>query len=226
MREPTVASLMTREVVSAGPTTPFKDIAATLIGREFAAVPVVDDDGHPIGVVSEDDLLPEEEYRGGIEAAPSSFAGHEAKRRWHRAHGTTAADVMTAPVVTVGPDEPVSAAAHRLAEAGVRGLFVVDAGGRLVGVLSRRDLLRVLLRPDDELRDEITREVLGRALWLEPAAVEVGVTDGVVTLRGHVERRSEADIAVRLTRAVPGVVDVVDQLTHSWDDTDTSYRFG
>ncbi|MFD7660237.1 CBS domain-containing protein, partial [Actinosynnema sp. NPDC059797] len=204
----------------------FKDIATTLTEGAFGAVPVVDDEGRPIGVVSEADLLPKEEYRGGTEDAPSVFAGRDARRRWRRSQGVTAADVMTSPVATTGPDEPASAAAHRLAEAGVRRLFVVDGDGRLVGVLSRRDLLRVFLRSDAELREQITREVVQRTLWLEPTAIEVDVVDGVVTLTGRVERRSEADIAVRVTRATPGVVDVVDRLTPSWDDTATGHRVG
>ncbi|MEV1122033.1 CBS domain-containing protein [Actinosynnema sp. NPDC049800] len=226
MREPTVASLMTGEVVSVRAGTSFKELVTILTAGAFSAVPVVDDQGRPVGVVSEADLLPKEEYRGGTEVAPPLFAKPETRKRWRQAHGTIAADVMTGPVITTGSDEPASAAAHQLAVTGVRRLFVVDAEGRLVGVLSRRDLLRVFLRTDAELRQEITHEIMGRTLWLEPVAVEVQVVDGVVTLRGHVERRSEVDIAVRLTRALPGVVDVVSGLTHRWDDTETSHRTG
>ncbi|TQM78917.1 CBS domain protein [Saccharothrix saharensis] len=226
MREPEVASLMTREVVKIRIGTPFKEIAAVLTDGAFSAVPVVDTDDRPIGVVSEADLLPKEEYRGGTEPGPSAFARRETKQRWRQAHGVTAADVMTTPVTTIGPDEPASAAAHKLAVEGVRRLFVVDTDGRLVGVLSRRDLLKVFLRSDEDLRRTVVHEVLQRTLWVEPTAVEVEVVDGVVTLRGNVERRSEADIAYRLTLAVPGVVDVHNHLSHGWDDTDTSYRIG
>ena len=226
MREPTVASLMTREVVTAEPATPFKDLVARLTEGAFSALPVVDADGRPVGVVSEADLIPKEEYRGGTEDAPSLFAGRDTRHRWQQAHGTTAADVMTSPVITAGPDEAASAAAHRLAVEGVRRLFVVDADGRLAGVLSRRDLLRVFLRTDDQIERQVATQVLQRTLWLEPTAVDVAVADGVVTLTGHLERRSEVEIAVRLTRALPGVVAVVGELTHSWDDTDAGYRVG
>ncbi|MFE2756974.1 CBS domain-containing protein [Actinosynnema sp. NPDC059335] len=225
MREPDVASLMTRVVVGARPGTPFKEVAAMVTDGAFSAVPVLDTDGRPIGVVSEADLLPKEEYRGGTEPGPSVLAGRGAKQRWRQAHGVTAADVMTTPVATIGPDEPASAAARELAARNVRRLFVVDTGGRLVGVLSRRDLLRVFLRTDEELRREVADRVVRRALWLDPAAVTVEVVDGVVTLRGHVERRSEADIAVRLTRAMPGVVQVTDDLSYDWDDN-TGHRVG
>ncbi|MBB5801203.1 CBS domain-containing protein [Saccharothrix ecbatanensis] len=226
MREPDVASLMTREVVKVDVGAPFKEIAAVLTDGAFSAVPVVDTDGRPIGVVSEADLLPKEEYRGGTEPGPSVFARRDTKQRWRQAQGTTAADVMTTPVTTIGPDAPASAAAHKLAVEGVRRLFVVDSDGRLVGVLSRRDLLKVFLRSDEDLRRMVVREVLQRSLWVEPTAVEVEVVDGVVTLRGKIERRSEADIAYRLTLAMPGVVDVHNHLSYGWDDTDTSYRIG
>ncbi|MGW4113013.1 CBS domain-containing protein [Actinosynnema sp. NPDC004786] len=92
-----------------------------------------------------------------------------------QAHGVTPADVMTIPVATIGPDEPASAAARELAARNVRRLFVVDTGGRLVGVLARRDLLRVFLRTDEELRREVADRVVRRALWLDPAAVTVEV---------------------------------------------------
>jgi CBS domain-containing protein len=134
--------------------------------------------------------------------------------------------VMTTPVVTIGPDAPVSTAAHELAVEGVRRLFVVDADGRLLGVLSRRDLLKVFLRSDEDLRRTVVHEVLQRTLWVKPTAVEVEVVDRVVTLRGTIERRSEVDIAYCLTRAMPGVVDVHDHLSYGWDDTDTSHRVG
>ena len=226
MREPEVASLMTREVVKADIGTPFKDVAAILTDGAFSAVPVVDTDGRPIGVVSEADLLPKEEYRGGTEPGPSVFARRDTKQRWRQASGTTAGDVMATPVVTIGPDAPASAAAHKLAVEGVRRLFVVDTDGRLLGVLSRRDLLKVFLRSDEDLRRTVVHEVLQRTLWVEPTAVEVEVVDGVITLRGTIERRSEADIAYRLTLAMPGVVDVHNHLSYGWDDTDTSYRVG
>ncbi|NUT47746.1 MAG: CBS domain-containing protein [Saccharothrix sp.] len=226
MREPEVASLMTRHVVTARPQTPFKQLAAMLADGAFSAVPVVDPEGRPVGVVSEADLLPKEEYRNGTGDAPSLFAGHAAKQRWRQAHGVTAADVMSAPVITVGAHEAASTAARELAAAGVRRLFVVDADGKLLGVLSRRDLLRLFLRTDEQLRRDIVHHVMQRTLWLEPTAVTVEVVDGVVTLHGHVERRSEADIALRLTRATPGVVDVTSHLTHTWDDTDLNHRVG
>ncbi|MFI9811269.1 CBS domain-containing protein [Saccharothrix variisporea] len=219
MREPEIQTVMTREVVTVRPDAAFKEIVERLAAGSFSAVPVVDDDGRPIGVVSEADLLPKEEFRGGVDDRPGVLAGRAPRRRWRQAHGVTAQDLMTAPVRTTTPTTRLSDAAGQLAESGVRRLFVVDRDGRLVGVLSRRDLLSVFLRGDAEVKADVVQQILGRALWLEPAAVAVEVVDGVVTLRGHVERRSELDMALRLTRALPGVVDVESHLSYGWDDT-------
>ena len=101
------------------------------------------------------------------------------------------------------------------------GLPVVDAAGRLVGIVTRRDLLRIFLRPDEDIRAEVVHDVLGRTLWLAPSAVRVTVADGVVTLEGRLERRSKIPFAVGLTRQVDGVVAVVDRLGWRIDDTGT-----
>ncbi len=227
MREPEIGTVMTREVVAVRADTPFKEIVRLLADGGFSAVPVVDDDGRPVGVVSEADLLPKEEFRGGTVDRPGVFSPRDAKHRWRQAHGVTAADLMTSPVVTAGSGERISDAARKLTESGVRRLFVVDRDGKLLGVVSRRDLLSQYLRTDGEVRADIVRDILGRALWLDPGAVTVEVAEGVVTLRGQTERRSEADLAVRLTRALPDVVDVESHLSFGWDDTrSTQYSVG
>jgi CBS domain-containing protein len=96
---------------------------------------------------------------------------------------------------------------------------VIDEEDRLVGIVTRRDLLRVFLRPDTEIREEVVREVLVGALGLAPRSIGVWVTEGVVTLEGRMERRSETEIAVSMARQIDGVVDVVDRLTHRLDDS-------
>ncbi|WP_189210346.1 CBS domain-containing protein [Actinokineospora fastidiosa] len=209
---------MTDQVITATPDTRFKDLVALLAENAISAVPVVDD-GRVVGVVSEADLLPKEEYRGGADDPPGLFAGKAARKRWAQAHALTAADLMTTPVRTIRPDARAAAAAHAMAEAGVRRLFVVSPDGALVGVLSRRDLLKVFVRRDDELVAAIRDEVLGRSLWLTPGTVDVDVKDGVVTIRGEVERRSEVGIAGYLASVTPGVVAVHNHISATWDDT-------
>lgn len=225
MRGPTVESVMTTDVVTVSPDTPFKDVVSLLTERGISAVPVVDADGVPVGVVSEADLLAKEEYAGGTEPV-RLFAGSDRKHRWRKASGLTAAQVMTTPVVTVPADAAVSVAAHRLAEAHVRRLFVVGPDGRLLGVASRRDMLRLFLRTDEQIRHDVAQEVLARALWADPNSIRIEVSDGVVTLTGQFERRSEAQIAVRLTATRPGVIGVVDELTYEWDDVTVARSTG
>lgn len=218
MREPTVASLMTREVITADVGSSFKEIVQLLEENKISAVPVLDG-GYPVGVVSEADLMPKEEFRGGTEDIPGVFAGRATKHRFEQASGVTARDVMTSPVKSVSPDLAVSAAARELAAVGVRRLFVMDDDGALVGVLSRRDLLKLYLRDDEELRTTIRDEIFGRMLWVDPDSIYVAVTDGVVTMQGKLERQSEVEIAEHLVRVLPGVVDVHNQLKCGWNDT-------
>ncbi|MPZ78962.1 MAG: CBS domain-containing protein [Actinophytocola sp.] len=204
----TVASVMTTNVVTALPDTPFRELVLAMADNEVSALPVIDGDGRPIGVVSEADLLAKQEFRGGQDELPhGDRAGRD---RWYRALGHNAAEVMTTPVRAVHADEPVSDAARQLAKAGIRRLFVTDRDGRLIGVVSRRDLLGVYLCGDEELRAR-TAELLLLA-GIAPGAVDVRVDAGVVTVDGEVVRPGLADAAVRLVRALPGVVGVRDNV--------------
>jgi predicted transcriptional regulator len=125
---------------------------------------------------------------------------------------------MTAPAVTTGPDEPVARAARLMEDRKVKRLPVVDGERRLLGIVSRHDLVRMHVRPDADIREDIVDEVLGRTLWVDRSRVDVDVSDGVVELRGRVDRRTTAASAVRLAEQVPGVVRVVDHLTWEEDD--------
>lgn len=217
MREPTVASVMTTKVITVTPETPFKDVVATLSGNGISAVPVVGPEGKLIGVVSEADLLPKQEFHGGADPVPHGVARR--RGRWFRALGQCAAELMTTPAVTIGPDASVTLTARRLAEHRVRRLFVVNAAGQLVGVVSRRDVLGTFLRADNEIRADIEEQVLGAPLGPSPeSTVRVSVRDGVVTVDGEVERRSDTGLCVHLIRAVPGVVSVRSNLTYRTDD--------
>ncbi|MFC3890752.1 CBS domain-containing protein [Lentzea rhizosphaerae] len=223
MRRLSVASLMTSEVVTAHPETPFKDLALLMKEHGISAVPVVEGD-YAVGVVSEADLLAKEEFRGGTR--PAVLSSRAEKRRWRRALGGTAREVMTTPVRTIRMDASASTAAVELAKAGVRRLFVVDVEGALVGVLSRRDLLKVFVKDDEALRAEIQDEVFGSSTWLNPATVDITVHDGVVTMRGLLERRSDVDLAAYFVRVLPGVVGLENELEYEWDDTLRPRRAG
>ena len=126
---------------------------------------------------------------------------------------------MSEPVAVTGLDVPVSNAARLLHRKGVHHLPVVDAQGRLVGIVTRRDLLGVFLRPDQEIYRQIRIGVLGVILHAPEGAVDLQVDEGVVTLSGRVELRSRAQEIVTRTRAVEGVVGIVDRLDYQHDDT-------
>jgi CBS domain-containing protein len=204
-----VADVMTRDVVTVGPGTPFKRIVH-LVAEHIRSVPVVADDGRVLGLVSVTDLLRKEEFRA--EPRPPWY-----RRLWHRseaarAEGRIAADVMTSPVVTTRPDALVVEAARTMAAHRVTRLVVVDEDGWIAGIVSRGDLLRVFLRSDEEIREATLREIVPYAIWTDPHEIDVSVRDGVVTLSGRVERKQYVPIAVSLVWGIDGVVDVVDNL--------------
>jgi CBS domain-containing protein len=208
---------MTSDVVTTGMDTPFKELAALMARRGVSALPVLDASGRLAGVVSEADLLPKQEFQDDPKAGPLPWW-----RRWlrrDRTAGTIATDLMSSPAVTIGAQESVVAAARLMERHKVKRLPVTGPDGRLAGIVSRGDLVRVFLRPDPEIRDEITREVFTDYLGTNPVLVRVSVTEGMVTLAGEVEKKSMIPLAVRMSRSVDGVVDVTDELTFAVDDT-------
>jgi CBS domain-containing protein len=210
---------MTRRVATVQVGTPFKDIARLLADRRVSAVPVLDGAGELVGIVSEADLLPKEQYQEDTTPARRRFGSRRERVLRAKALGDFAADVMTAPAITIGPDATVVEAARLMIERAVKRLPVVDSDGCLVGIVSRADLLWVFLRPDEEIAEEIRQEVFMRVLLQDPTFT-VAVTDGIVTLSGKLDRRSSVEIADRLVRAVDGVVDVVNGLTYQVDDSE------
>ncbi|MEV0351261.1 CBS domain-containing protein [Nonomuraea sp. NPDC050680] len=222
MKRRTVADVMTAKVVTVTARTPFKDIAESLIAGGISAVPVVEDDGHVIGMVSEADLLRKEEfreqfYREGYQPPLRARLRHPKGKQ--KAAGDTAGELMTSPPITVSPQAPAVSAARLMDAHDVKRLAVVDADGRLVGIVSRRDLIKLFLRSDDDIAAEVREDILDRGLWVDTSAVVVQVRHGVVTLSGRMDRKTETAIAVRMTGRVNGVVDVIDELTWKHDDS-------
>ncbi|WP_392959861.1 CBS domain-containing protein [Streptomyces sp. LN245] len=223
MKHNKVGSVMATEVVRALYGTPFKEVARLLADHRISGLPVVDEDEKVIGVISETDLMVRQAQAPGPGRPKRRFqlAGltRGARRQAAKAQARTAGRLMSVPPVTVRADNTIAEAARTMTQSRVERLPVVDEEDRLVGIVTRRDLIQVFLQPDDEIRREVIDEVLVRSLWLAPASVEVGVDEGVVTLAGQVERKSEAEIALAMTNRIDGVVAVVDRLTYRLDDS-------
>jgi CBS domain-containing protein len=214
---------MTPQVVTIGPATPFKEIVARLANHRVSAVPVVDDDGLVLGVVSEADLLLKEEFPDPDADIPLFWTKRRRLER-DRAAATTARDLMSVAVVSIAPDATVAEAARRMHTAGVKRLPVLDEGGRLVGIVSRADLLKVFNRPDQAIRREIMDEVIVGEFMMDPNRFFIHVDDGVVVLQGRVERHSLLPYLVRAVHSVEGVVRVKNRLTFDIDDVEPLLR--
>ena len=220
---------MTTHVHVASPQAPFKVLVRLIEENKVSAIPIVDQQGMPIGIVSEADLLLKER-RNELESGEDFL--HIQKRRHERAkaEGTVASEVMTSPAITIVAGTPLSEAARMMQKKNVRRLVVVDQRGRIAGIVSRSNLLQVFLRTDHELRDEVVGTLIPALIPSSPERIKVEVRSDIVTLSGEVDRKSEAEILTRWTRELDGVVDVVDHLTYSWDDTapvaifDSSFR--
>ncbi len=220
MHHRTVAELMTRDVVRARRDLPFKEIVRLLTENDVTAVPVVDDRGRPLGVVSEADLL----RKTADQADPSGRTPVPHLEAWERAkaEGARAEELMSAPAVCARPEWNVVEAARLMETHHVKRLPVVDETDRLLGIVSRGDLLRIFLRRDDAIRDEIAEDVLRRTLGLDPSEVTVEVHEGQVSLRGSVEFRSLIPVVERLCRSVDGVVSLSEDIAYKTDDAGRS----
>ena len=216
-----VRDVMTTSVVTVDRRTPYKQIAALLAQHQISAMPVLVLGRHVAGVVSEADLLSSQERR--LREALLESGGHfrrhaEVKKHW----GLTAGELMTSPAITIHPDATLPVAARLMSSRHIKRLPVVEVGtafggsvgGRLIGVVSRCDLLSVYLRPDKEIASDV-REMLTQIPQADPGGVTAEVRNGVVTLAGLLGSAEEHDlirVAGRLTWDVDGVVDVVNHL--------------
>ncbi|MEV4800363.1 CBS domain-containing protein [Nonomuraea sp. NPDC049421] len=214
----TVENVMTTDVAAVNENASFHTVAELLISRGVSGVPVLDGELRVLGVVSEADLLAKEEfkeryhgddYRPPLRARIRQAAGTGGSG-YRKSLGETAGALMTRPAHVTTPDAPVVSAARLMDRHGVKRLPVVDADGRLAGIVTRRDLIKVFLRRDEDIEREVREALHGRA--------EVAVREAVVTLTGTYPERSQAVTAVRLAENIDGVVAVRDDLSWKHDD--------
>ena len=209
----TVKDVMTTRVIFVRKGASFREMAATLREHRISAFPVLDD-RKVIGVVSEADLLTKQALDSGEDGMPGMITGLLRYREQGKARGITAADLMTSPPVTVRPEDTVEHAARLMYMRRVKRLPVVNAAGRLVGIISRADVLSVFDRPDSEIRAEITNDVMREEFLIDPKRLTVAVKDGVVTLEGTPGNTVVGHEILRRVRHVQGVVAVRDRLSY------------
>ncbi|MFE2476039.1 CBS domain-containing protein [Streptomyces sp. NPDC059389] len=185
----TVEDVMTHAVISVDRRTPFKEVVEAMRRWRISALPVLSEEGQVAGVVSEADLLLK------AQGADESRA-------------VTAGQLMTVPAVTVTKDATIPGAARLMARGHLKRLPVVDGDGRLIGVVSRGDLLKIYLRPDADIAEELRELIMAELIPAGSAMVQVHVADGIVHLDGSIPDPALKDVLVRVARTVPGVVDV------------------
>ena len=216
-----VRELMTEQVLTIGPEAPIKDVAKVLVENGISGLPVCDVECRVLGVISEGDILykehdPREGHIGGplrwiIDGTPDHSG-------YVKADALTAGKAMTTPAITVPPYESVAEAARIMCERGVNRLPVVK-DERLVGIITRADLVRAFTRSDEDIAREIREDVLHRTMWVDTGKVEAVVERGRAVLTGTLNTRSDVELLTRLVRRVPGVTAVESQVTWNLDDT-------
>ncbi|WP_371648825.1 CBS domain-containing protein [Streptomyces mirabilis] len=206
----TVNDVMTTTVVAVDPDAQFKEIVATMERWNVSALPVLEGEGRVVGVVSEADLLTKGELRDSDPGLIKKVRGLDDTAK---AVAVSARDLMTTPAVTVRAGASLPQAARRMAYHQVKRLPVVDDDEILQGIVSRADLLKVYLRSGDAIAAEVRAEVVDRLFPVSRQGIQVAVNDGVVTLTGRVRDSELISVAIRLTHAIDGVVDVNCSLT-------------
>ena len=206
----TVQEVMTSRVICVKKDATFREMATALHEHRVSAFPVLDDDRKVIGVVSEADML----NKKALIDEPGVIAGILHRRDQVKARGITAGDLMTTAVVAVRPDDTVEHAAKLMYDGAVKRLPVTEESGRLVGIISRADVLSVFDRTDAAIGHEITRDVLLGEFMVDPLAFQVTVMDGIVTLAGRPGTTDTGHQIVWRVRHVPGVVAVRDRLNY------------
>jgi len=193
------------------PETRLKDVAVLLSEKQISGLPVCDADGTVTGVISEADIVRTEQGIGPDVGGRLRWFFRRLDDDLDKLRARTAGEAMTSPALTVRPIEQVSAAARLMLLHRVNRLPVV-ADGKLVGIVTRADLVRAFHRSDNELAEEIRDEVLRGALWIAPVTLALSVEDGVVTVSGPVGTELELATVISSIRQVPGVVDVRSEL--------------
>lgn len=213
----TVSEVMTRNVITASPETKFKDVVRLLEENRVSGLPVVDRGGRLVGIISEADLLNKAEKR-----EPDAYVLESRRHRLDRSRASAldVASAMSRDVVTVSADAPIALAAREMHARGYKRLPVVDSKGRLVGIVSRGDVLKVFLRSDTDLAGEVRRILDHAHREFGGSGLEATVSGGVVDLFGALRSKNQVEATVRAVAGVDGVIGIYSRITHEREDAE------
>jgi CBS domain-containing protein len=217
-----VKDLMATDVLTVGIGTPLKEAAMLLARHRISGLPVVDDERRVLGVLSEGDILYKETEMQDRPSLLERVLAPGSGALELKLAARTVGEAMSAPALTIGPRRPVTEAATRMIDEAVNRLPVVDHNERLMGIVTRADLVRAFVRSDEEIEQDIREDVIRRTLWLEPRELEIVVSAGEVELTGEVETKVEAELIPEFVQRVPGVVAVLSKLR--WREEDGRRR--
>jgi CBS domain-containing protein len=210
-----VRELMTKDAIAVTTDTPLRRVVELMTEHHVHGLPVTAGDGTVVGVITECNLVARADAGGECEKRPAPRSGKPDVRS--RPGALVAGELMTSPAFVVDENDEVGTAARLMSRHGL-GRLPVTSMGKLCGILSRSDVLRVFLRADEDIKTEIERDVLCNRVLDTAHDVRVEVQDGVVSLHGTVARRSTADVIRFHVMRLDGVVRVVDHLLHGADD--------
>jgi len=197
-----VVDLMTADVITVSRETGIRDAARLMFRNRVSGLPVTGEDGTLCGIITEADFLRlEVERHEGLEDI-----------------GETVGEVMSSGIVTTGPETKIYDAAKMMTSQDIKRLPVVDGDGRLLGIISRADIVSIFTRPDHVIEDEIREDLIRRVLFIDPDQLEVSVAHGIVTFTGIVGTRNEARLLSELASRLDGVLHVESRLTWRHDD--------
>lgn len=211
--EMNVSELMNTDVLTAVPDESLRNVARRLVKHGISGVPVCDEGRLVVGVISEGDILYKERGRTGRRRPLAGIVDSAARAEMIKMQARTVREAMTSPAITITPSRAAAYAARLMLDNAVNRLPVVTKGGRLVGILTRADLVRAFARPDAEIATEIRADILNRVFWVQPETIRVEVNDGAVRIAGEIETATEAEVLLSLVEKVPGVVAVDSTVT-------------
>ena len=212
-----VLDLMSAELIRVPPETTLRDAARLMVEAKISGLPVTDDEGSLVGLVTESDFLRKEVDRG--EVMDSGLLGILFTKRDSLADAETVGEVMATDLFTISPDATLVEAARSMTTHGIKRLPVVDRDGKLIGVIARSDIVAAFTRPDELIEDELKEDVLRRLLFLDPDLVKIEVSGGVVRISGELPTRSDARLLEAMVQRTDGVIRAELELTWKVDDT-------